>query len=704
MDIPVGPADSYAEPLHTVRPAQLAGLLRRKLWLIAVCGVAGAAGAFAYAKSLPPYYTAATAIAVGADKIAIPELQGVLRSDSASDPMPWVRTEVQALSSRDLLLGVVRRLKLHERPEFNPALRPPTPLQRVKDAVRALLPASPDGPAPAPDEAALDAVGKALTLFQDNRSLVVGVSFTSQDPALAAAVANAVVDDYVAARAKRRTAANQGANAAMLERIDQVRNDLAAIERQMRELRSTGQAVGLRAGSVGQQQLEELATAAARAGVERSQLEATWTRANALVRQGSSEALAGVLGSPTVSRLREQEAQASRRVAELSARYGADHPSSRAAAADLTSARRQVNDETARIVASLGTQLRVAREQEADLQKQLATARTASVGAENARAQLDQLQQEAATRRTLYQTLLERAQQTTAQPGEDALPDVRVLATAAPPIAPAGPNAKLAGGLGGFGGAVLGCLIALVRARGGGFSTPADLTAATGLPVAATLPRPTRRRGGLPARVRLAPGGPEAEAMRVLRARLRRVGRAGTPRAVAFAAVAEAQDAAQLAAAFARVAASGGERVLLVEGDLRAPKLGALLGAEGGGLAEALAGRADWRDAVAPDPAAGEAGGRLGVLLADRPAADAPALLGGMCLQNLLVDARAEHDLVVLSAPEAAASDALTLAHRADAAVLVVDARRASRAATQEAAAKLGAMSRSPLLAVVLLP
>ena len=51
-----------------------------------------------------------------------------------------------------------------------------------------------------------------------------------------------------------------------------------------------------------------------------------------------------------------------------------------------------------------------------------------------------------------------------------------------------------------------------------------------------------------------------------------------------------------------------------------------------------------------------------------------------------------------------ASSDALTLAHRADAAVLVVDLRRAGRAATQEAAAKLGAMSRSPLLAVVLVP
>lgn len=702
MDVPVSSAEALPRPSQTVPLARFIKLLRRYFWVIALFGLLGTAVAAAIAFQMPKTYTATTAIAVEGDRFAIPELQGALRSENSPDPMPWVRTEVQALSSRDLLLAVINKLQLQKNPEFNGGLRPPTPLQRAKDAIKSLLPARSGGPPASADDATIDGVTKALSIFQDNRSLVIGISFTAQDPAVAAEFANTLVADYVASRAKRRIAANQGANATMVQRIDQVRNDLSAIEQKMRDLRSTGESVGLRAGSVGQQQLEELATAAARAGLERAQLETTWSRATALARQGSSDALANVLGSQTVSRLREQEGQALRRMAELSSRYGSDHPSTRSAAADLSSARRQISEETQRIVASLGTQLRVAREQEADIQKQLATARGSSVQAENVRAQLDQLQQEAATRRNLYQNLLERAQQTVAQPNGSEIPDVRVLNTASPPSNPSGPATMLASALGGVGGTMLGCLLVLGRINSmTGFSTPAEVTEATGLPVAAILPRSARRRGrsALSSRVVATPGGPEAEAMRVLRARLRRVGRTSVPRSVVFTSVTDGELAAQTAAAFARVVASGGERVLLVDGNLQEPSLGRILGARAGGLIPVLMAKGDWRDALTTDTEA-----QVDLLLASEPSADAHTLLSGVCLRNLLVEAEDEYDLVVIDAPLASSSDALTLAHRTDAAVLVVDGRGSKRLPAREAATKLSTMSRSPLIAVMVAP
>ena len=702
MDVPLNQTDSLPAPAQTVPLTRFIKLLRRYFWIIALCGILGMAGAAAFAFSMPKLYTATTAIAVEGDRFAIPELQGALRSENSPDPMPWVRTEVQALSSRDLLLGVINKLQLQKNPEFNASLRPPTVIQTVKDAVKSLLPVAPAGPPASADDETLSGVGNALALFQDNRSLVIGIAFTAQDPSVAAQFANTLVTDYVASRAQRRIAANQGANATMVQRIDQVRNDLTAIEQKMRDLRSSGESVGLRAGSVGQQQLEELATAGARAGLERAQLETTWNRATALARSGSSDALASVLGSQTVSRLREQEGTASRRVAELSSRYSSDHPSARSAAADLSSARRQLGEETQRIVASLGTQLRVAREQEADIQKQLATARSSSVQSENVRAQLDQLQQEAATRRNLYQNLLERAQQTVAQPNGSEIPDVRVLNAASPPSNPSGPNTVLAGALGGLGGTILGCLLVLGRINTmSGFATPAEVSEATGLPVAAILPRNARRRGrsALSMRVVAAPSGPEAESMRVLRGRLRRVGRTSVPRSVVFTSVTDGELAAQAAAAFARVAAFGGERVLLIQGNLRSQVLGKLLGVRAGGLIPVLLAQGDWHDAVATDTQA-----RVDVLLAAEPSAEAHTLLSGVCLRNLLVEAQDEYDLVIMDAPRATSSDTLTLAHRVDAAVLVIDGRAAKRMGAREASVKLSAMSRSPLIAVMVAP
>lgn len=704
------PGPAKAEPM--LQLGQLARLLRRHLWLIGLCAVAAAAGAYMYAHGLPRSYTADGLITVAGDRFAIPELRGVLRDDTSPDPMPTVHTEVQALASRALISQVAAQLKLAEIPEFNPALRPPTPIQRLKDAVGALiarlLPQQPttQAPADASDEAVVGAATRALSIFQDNRSLVISISFTAHDPRLAARFVNALTDAYVASRARHRINANSGANAALAQRVEQARADLDAIEQQMRDLRSKSDVVGLRAGSVGQQQVEELTTAAARATLERSQLEVSYERATAAAKQGSSDALAAVLNSPTVSQLRNQEAQASRRMAELSSHYGSGYPGMRAAAAELASARAQIGSETARIVASLGAQLRVAREQEADVKRQLEAARHDAVAGENARAQLDQLQQEATTRRGLYQTLLERQQQTVAQPAASETPDVRVLSPAVPPAFPSGPNMKIAALMGGSGGALFGCLLALTRVRSvRGVETAEALTQATGLNVLATLPRNLVRRGHglLAARAPEGGGGEDVEAMRSLRGQLRFTGRGGVPRCVLFVPDTPAAPlAAPLAAAFARAVAIGGERVLLIECDLQAPALAVALGfkpmrgdATEAGILAVLDG-ADWRDSVTLDRQPG-----LDLLLAGGHPAGTQALLNGPRFQNLLIETRAEYDLVVLHAGAGAAADAASLVQRADTAILVADGRL-DRAATQEAAARLSAGSRTPLVAVLL--
>ena len=612
---------SAAQTDFVLNLGQFTKLLQRHLWLIGVCAVVAMVGAYGYAHTLPKTYTANSIITVDGDSFAIPELQGALRADNSPDPMPVVLTEVQALTSRALVAAVAAKLRLNADPEFNPALRPPSLMDQGKNAVSSflarLLPHSPTTAAPAgSDENVLGSVSKALSVFQDGRSLVISVAFTSRDPKLAANFINALIDEYVQSRARRRMDANQGANDIMEQRIDQVRSDLANIEQQMRDLRSKSDLVELRTGSVGQQQVEELTTAAAKATLDRSQLEVSYERAVAAAKQGSSDALATVLNSPTISRLRDQEAEASQRMAELSSRYGANYPGVRSGVAELASVHRQLSDEAARIVASLGDELRVARAQEADVLKQLDLARHAGVQSENARAQLEQLQQEATTRRSLYQTLLEREQQTVGQPAASETPDVRILSPAVPPSSPSGPNMKIAGIMGGAGGALLGCLLALTRIGSvRGFENAEEVTSATGLVVLGMFPRMLvrRDRGVLALRPSNADAvGDDTEAMRIMRDRLRYAGRTGVPRCALFlASVSDAASfAAPIAAAFARVAAADGERVLLIEGNVQAPSLHMQLGLNAGGqnalrddeagLPAVLAG-SDWRDTVVAD-------------------------------------------------------------------------------------------------------
>jgi len=661
-----------------LRLSQISKLLMRHAWLIGGCTIVAAAGAFLFARSLPKTYVAASAITVEGERFVIPELQGALRSDNAPDPMPWVRTEVQALTSRAQVQAVITKLGLNRDPEFNPSLRPPGLLKTVELAVADILPINLHITPATPDsinEAVLDNVSHDLGVFQDNRSLVISTSFTAQNPVLAANVVNTLIATYIEGRAARRIDANRGANDVMLARIKQAKADVEGIEQQMLDLRNKSQLVGLRAGSVGQQQLEELASAAARAGVQRAQLEADWDRASSLAKQGMSDALASVLGSPTISRLREQESTASRRVAELSARYASGYPALRSATADLNASRNQINGEVQRIVASMGAQLKIARDQEADVKRQLAEARQAGVLTENAQARLAELQQEATTRRNLYQTLLSRGQQTMAQPSGTETPDVRILSAAVPPGSAAGPNVKMIVGAGGLSGMLLGCLLALTRIHTVDvFETVPDLTRATGIPVLASFPRGfvATGRKALMAQVTLAPSGPGADAMRKLRARLRFMGRSKAPRCVLFTAVADprGQQTAAIAAAFARVAAMDGERVLLVDGNLITPSLAKLMNTSLGGLGPVLDDGADWRDVVEADHET-----PLDLLLAVDSMANSHSLLTGVGFQNLLVEARHDYDLVVLASSSASFADAGALAQRADTTVLLVDAK-----------------------------
>lgn len=693
MDISVGSAFVPTERNSTaIRISQIVKVLRRHALFISVATLGAAAGGFFYATTVPKTYTASSAITVEGEGFAIPVLQGALRTENSPDPMPWVRTEVQALTSRDLVSVVIAKMGLDHIPEFNPALRPPTLMDTVKDKIKDFLPqAHTTGPEGGPNEAVLNAVEKSLAIFQDNRSLVIATAFTSEDPRLAANFLNTLIADYIKSRADRRAQANRGANDLLTDRIKEVRGSLDQIEQQMRDLRSRGDIVALRAGTVGQQQVEELATAAARASVDRSQLEANWNRAAALAKQGSSDALAGVLDSPTISRLRDQESTASAKMAELSSHYGPNYPGVRSAAAELQSVRAQLGGEVNRIVASLGTQLKAARDKEADLQQQLAVARTAGVKGENAREQLDQLQKEADTRRALYQTLLQSAQQTVAQPANTQIPDVRVLSVAAPPGNPSGPNTKIIMGLSGLSGAVLSSLLALLRLRTvDGFNDAADLTRATGLPAVGSIRRKLLQRG-LANRVLTNPRGPEAEVLRAIRGRLRFAGRNAAPRCVLFASALGGGKGQELAAALARTAALDGEHVLLIEGNVGAPSLDRLFGVKSNGLADVLKGQSDWRDVVVADPRS-----PLDLLLLNRRSADAQALLTRVPLQNLLVEARQQYDLVVLSGPMASAADAAALALRSDVTVIGVDAQNGNPA-VQDAIARLGGRTGSAL-------
>jgi capsular exopolysaccharide synthesis family protein len=127
----------------------------------------------------------------------------------------------------------------------------------------------------------------------------------------------------------------------------------------------------------------------------------------------------------------------------------------------------------------------------------------------------------------------------------------------------------------------------------------------------------------------------------------------------------------------ARVAATSGNRVLLIDADLRRPSLTTTLGLRApAGLSDVVAGHCELQDALRRDPRTG-----LFVIGGSHRlhGADALSLLGSAELDSLLTFSRRCFDLVVIdSAPLLPIADTRLLAELADGVVMVIASAQTS--------------------------
>lgn len=191
------------------------------------------------------------------------------------------------------------------------------------------------------------------------------------------------------------------------------------------------------------------------------------------------------------------------------------------------------------------------------------------------------------------------------------------------------------------------------------------------------------------------PSGAAAEQFRMLHLRLEQL-RAQRPIAVVAMTSAVAGEGKTLTVAnLAACAARRGNRVALVDCDLRRPRIGKLLGLdEGPGLAAVLGGRKRLEDVLRIGPE------RLTVV----PAGDAPddpsQLFSGTSFRAILDKLRSTHQEIYLDLPPVLPfSDALAIAAAADGVVVVVR-NGGTRAELVEEA--VDSLSGTPLLGCVL--
>ncbi|MDF2825627.1 MAG: capsular exopolysaccharide biosynthesis protein [Mycobacterium sp.] len=246
-------------------------------------------------------------------------------------------------------------------------------------------------------------------------------------------------------------------------------------------------------------------------------------------------------------------------------------------------------------------------------------------------------------------------------------------------------------------GALIGVVLALLRDRiDDSVRTPQAVEKATGVGLLADIPLDSARRNNL-----LIPfdsdRSPTADAFRELRINLRFLEVADGPRVLLVASCLPGDGRTTTAVNLALALAEAGHTVVLVDGDLRRPRVADSLELPGEvGLSTVLAG-----DAELPAALLQTRFPRLTALSAGEPPANPSELLESQAAKDVLLELGAQFDYVIVDTPSLAVTDATVLAASTQGVLLVA---RSGTSRRKQLAAAVASLNRAgaPLLGAVL--
>ncbi len=575
-----------------VRPVPVAeeGFLETlaKLWrhrrTILICTVSVGALATFVAWSMPSYYVAEARVLVGIQSPRVMNNAESIIADVSPDA-ERVQNEAYVLQSRTLAKKVIDKLKLADNPHFNPELAKPNFWSRLNPMPAAMtwlhdLRGKEQSSGPV-DTSLGQRENRLIDVFLGHvdvsllgRSYVLSIQADSTDAPTASDIANTLAGSYLDYQRADKIATLDRVDKFLMGRVAELRAQVRKSDQAVEDYRRAHGLYKSSGTGVTGQQLTELNSQLIAAQTAKVEAESKLNEAKAVSKGGlgGGESVPEVLRSPLIVQLKAQEADAERRMAEMSAMYGPKYPAMMNARAEVGNTQAKVAAEVAKQIDGLAREARTADARYQALKENFEKLK-GQMGHDNEQSiQLEALERDATVNRNLLEAMLNRAKQSS---GAETIlqANAKLVSPAAPPDAPSYPPKALIAFLGGFGGLLLGCAIALLREGNDvTFRRTDQVESLTGLPVLAMVPQ-TSGRGSPAMQVLRHPTSTYSEALRRVQLGIELSEAAASPKTVLFNSATPSEGKSDIVASLGRLMASNGRRVLLIDCDWRSPRL-----------------------------------------------------------------------------------------------------------------------------------
>ncbi len=453
------PADIDADtPPASDTVLKVIGVARRNAGRMALFGAIGLTAAVAFSALVPPSYTATAEILVNPNDLNLVDNALTRQAESADSGATYSETQAKILGSDSVLARAVKMLGLDGDSRFvHEAFWRDGGL--LEDGMVWLGAPASGGDA---GRSALDRLKALVSVRRTERTFVIDVSAKSGDPALAANLANGVVNAYLAEKSDARTTLAERASADFTASLGTLRDAVRSADDAVVAFRTKHRLIGGTSGSITDQQINDAVAALSRAHESTEQARARYEQMQEAVAGSGQESLPDVVQSVELRNLRQTLQDLLRRQAQLAAQFGPRYPEMIDVSANIAQTERAVSTQVSRLVASARKDYDRATSAEKGFASSLDRLR--NEGSVNAVADvtLRQLQADLDAKRSIYEAYLKRAKETAEQARIDPT-DARVISAADEPLKrsfPPSPAVLLPGGL--LLGACLGLALAIL--------------------------------------------------------------------------------------------------------------------------------------------------------------------------------------------------------------------------------------------------
>lgn len=535
----------------------------------------------------------------------------------------------------------------------------------------------------------IDELQREVSVERTGNSFALAISYSATEPNAAATIANEYARQYSTWAMRSDQRSNLESRDLVQQRLGELRAQAQRDTEALQRYRIANNLLSTSGASLAEQEISNYDQEVTRARAEAAADDARLRTAQAQLSSGSSgDDVGEALGSQVVTALRMQEAQAAAEVADLSSKYGANHPMLLQARSKLAEIRERIQAEIGRVISNLRAKRDVSQQRLAVLTGSLSSARGKLTQNNVAMAGLSELERAASASQGIYDAYLNRYKEMVAAEGTER-PNAKILTLADVPAWPQHPRIPLVIALSIVIGLGLGVIAAyLAEAAFEGVSTPDEVEKVIGEHYLASIPLlesvEPRIRHAVTA-MQQSPNSAFAESFRTLETAVSQATHGGH-QIIAITSALPDEGKTVISCCLSYVLAQSGKKVILIDCDLRRAGISRLLDmrSHDHGLIEYL----DGKTKIDFDQLSG---GRQFCVLPLRPSNEQPEhLLTGDAFVELLDELRKRFDHIVLDLPPILPiASAAVLASRADATIMAARWLKTSRHAMRAALKRL---------------